>query len=220
MMPRCTLPGPPLLLALAVAVGAGAACARAQAPLADWLLAPSGLAAPRCAPRAVCRTAKPDSSAASGAAPLGGGSSVPPVSTSALRGRRASRCRKREALVVCLRTSSLAPWSSGALAGLALSNGLVTRVFVTNASGAAVFATYDLLILLDSPDGESLLRGLSPDSLATRRVRRAARRATRETARLPIHKGVSICVKSDHKRESQVFGHPFVILRSLPLLCP
>jgi hypothetical protein len=103
-MPRCTLPGPPQLLALAVAVGA--ACARAQAPPADWLLVPSGSAAP----------------------------------------------------------SSLAPWSSGALAGLALSNGLVTRVFVTNASGAAVFATYDLLNLLDSPDGESLLRGLSPEA--------------------------------------------------------
>ena len=106
MMPRCTLPGPPLLLALAVAVAVGAACARAQAPPADWLLAPSGSAAP----------------------------------------------------------SSLAPWSSGALAGLALSNGLVTRVFVTNASGAAVFATYDLVNLLDSPDGESLLRGLSPEA--------------------------------------------------------
>ena len=72
--------------------------------------------------------------------------------------------------------STLTPWRSGALAGLALSNGLVTRLFVTNASGAAAFATWDLRSMLDSGSGdgdgssngddggESLLRGLSPEA--------------------------------------------------------
>ena len=60
--------------------------------------------------------------------------------------------------------STLTPWSSNALAGLAIGNGLVERRFVTNASGVAVFGTWDLRSFLDIPDGESLLRGLSPEA--------------------------------------------------------
>lgn len=65
--------------------------------------------------------------------------------------------------------STLQPWRSGSLSGLALSNGLVSRLFVLNASGAAVFATWDVVTMLDAAapggdGGESLLRGLSPEA--------------------------------------------------------
>jgi len=46
--------------------------------------------------------------------------------------------------------STLTPWTSNALSGIILSNGLISRTFVINASGSSVFATYDLTSYVES----------------------------------------------------------------------
>ena len=66
----------------------------------------------------------------------------------------------------------LTPWTLGALSGVALGNGLLSRRFVTSASGTPVFATLDFRTFLDdvrdagaaSGAGTSLLRALSPEA--------------------------------------------------------
>lgn len=60
--------------------------------------------------------------------------------------------------------SSLTPWSSNALSGYILSNGLVTRTFVTSASGVPVWATFDITSQLDMTPA-SLLRALAPEAV-------------------------------------------------------
>ena len=62
--------------------------------------------------------------------------------------------------------STLTPWSSNALSGVILSNGLISRTFVTSASSSSVFATYDLTSYVDAIP-VSILRGLSPESILT-----------------------------------------------------
>ena len=64
--------------------------------------------------------------------------------------------------------STFLPWQQGSLSGLELSNGLVSRRFVTSASGnSGVFATVDIRSFLDEPAGVSILRGLSPEATLT-----------------------------------------------------
>jgi hypothetical protein len=60
--------------------------------------------------------------------------------------------------------SALTPWASGALSGVTLSNGLVSRSFVTSASGAPAWGTWDLTSHLDGAPA-SLLRAFAPEAL-------------------------------------------------------
>jgi hypothetical protein len=60
--------------------------------------------------------------------------------------------------------SSLSAWSSGALSGFVLSNGLVSRTFVSSASGAPTWATFDFTSALDAMPA-SLLRALAPEAV-------------------------------------------------------
>jgi hypothetical protein len=62
-----------------------------------------------------------------------------------------------------LPSSSFTPWSSGSLSGFVLSNGLVSRTFITSASGAPTFSTFDLTSSLDG-GAVSVLRALTPEA--------------------------------------------------------
>lgn len=61
--------------------------------------------------------------------------------------------------------ATVAPWTQGSLAGVVLSNGLISRTFVTSASGTPTWATLDMQTMLDEPSGESILRALSPEAI-------------------------------------------------------
>lgn len=62
---------------------------------------------------------------------------------------------------------SLVNWRSGALSGITLGNGLVSRSFVTQASSASLFSTWDYTSYLDSKAGVSLLRTFSAEATVT-----------------------------------------------------
>ena len=56
------------------------------------------------------------------------------------------------------------PWSVGNLTGITIANGLISRDFaISTKPGSAFFATWDFRTMLDEPNGESILRGLSPE---------------------------------------------------------
>lgn len=62
--------------------------------------------------------------------------------------------------------STLTTWTSNSLSGITLSNGLISRSFVTSASSLSVFGTYDFVSYLDAAP-VSLLRALSPEGIVT-----------------------------------------------------
>ena len=59
--------------------------------------------------------------------------------------------------------ATAAPWASGSLSGVLLSNGLLTATLVTS----PFLGLYDLASHLDQPAGESLLRALGPEAVLT-----------------------------------------------------
>lgn len=79
----------------------------------------------------------------------------------------AQQCTSSDWLVCAVSTPvTLTNWTSGALSGISLGNGLVSRSFVTSASGSPLFATWDYLSYLDSA-GVSLLRTFSAEASVT-----------------------------------------------------
>jgi hypothetical protein len=71
--------------------------------------------------------------------------------------------------LVCAPTTpvTVSTWKVSALSGVMLSNGLVSRSWITNASGSPAFGLWDFVSALDGPPGASLLRSLNPEAAVT-----------------------------------------------------
>lgn len=81
---------------------------------------------------------------------------------------RGQQCTSSDWLVCPIKTPVTATnWTLGALSGVTVGNGLVSRSFVTVASGAPLFATWDYVSFLDVSAGLSLVRSLSPEATIT-----------------------------------------------------
>jgi hypothetical protein len=68
--------------------------------------------------------------------------------------------------LVCAPTTpvTLTNWTSNSLSGITLSNGLVSRSWITSATGLPAFALWDLRSSLDGPPSLSVLRTLAPEA--------------------------------------------------------
>lgn len=100
-----------------------------------------------------------------------GGGALPTTSIVALllaRQALASSCTSPDWLVCPPPTPvTVTKWTTGALSGITLTNGLVSRSWATSLSGVPAFALYDFRSLLDSGHGQSLVRSLNTEAVVT-----------------------------------------------------